>query len=243
MSVLVLGGTAEARELASALVADGVDVVTSLAGAVPNVRRPAGRVRIGGFGGVEGLVDYLRTSGVSRVVDATHPFAERMTANAVAACQRVGVPLLRLERPSWATHPAAASWHWVDTLTDARSAVEEGGWRRVFLAVGRQSLKPFEGWSGWPVLVRVVVPPERVPSGWDVLASRGPFAIEDELALLRDRGVEALVTKDSGGPTDAKLDAAGRLGVPVVIVRRPALPVGSTVVTTLDEARLGDVGA
>lgn len=236
MSVLLLGGTAEARRLAEVLVAGGVPVVTSLAGVVADGRLPPGDVRVGGFGGVPGLIAYLRDHGVTAVVDATHPFAARITANAALACPEVGVPLLRLSRPSWSTRADAASWHWVDTLADARRAAGTLG-NRTFLAIGRQALGEFADWGDRQVLVRVVDPPEfDVPATWEVLRARGPFTLDHELALLRSHAIDVLVAKDSGGSTDAKLDAAAELGVAVVMVRRPSPPLGIEVVTSVAEA-------
>ncbi len=236
MSVLLLGGTAEARSLAELLIADGVPMVTSLAGAVTDSRLPPGEVRVGGFGGAPGLVAYLREHGVAAVVDATHPFAAQMTANAAAACAQVGVPLVRLSRPGWSARDDAASWHWVDTIVDARRAAESLG-ARVFLAIGRQSLGEFVDWTDRRVLVRVVDAPEfEVPATWEVLRARGPFTLDEELDLLRSHDIDVLVSKDSGGPTGAKLDAAAELGVAVVMVRRPALPEGVSVVTSAAEA-------
>jgi len=233
VSVLLLGGTAEARHLAELLVAGGVPVVTSLAGVVADGRLPPGEVRVGGFGGVPGLVGYLRDKGVTAVVDATHPFAAQLTRNAAAACAQAGVALLRLSRPSWATRADAASWHWVDTIAEARKAAEQLG-RRSFLAIGRQSLGEFADWTDRQVLVRVVDPPSfDVPDGWEVLRARGPFTLAEELDLLRGHDIDVLVAKDSGGPTDAKLDAAAELGVAVVMVRRPQLPAGVPVVTSV----------
>ena len=236
MTVLLLGGTAEARLLAAGLAAAGVPVVTSLAGDVTDLRLPAGAVRVGGFGGAPGLAAHLRDQGVSAVVDATHPFAAQITANAAAACAETGVALLRLSRPGWSGRPDAASWHWVDSLAEAREVAQTLG-ERVFLATGRQTLPEFVGWTERFVLVRVVDAPEfAVPASWEVLRARGPFDLADERELLRGRGIDVLVTKDSGGATDAKLDAAAELGVAVVIVRRPALPVGVAVVDTVAEA-------
>lgn len=236
MSILLLGGTAEARELAALLVASGVPLVTSLAGDVAEPRRPVGTVRIGGFGGADGLAAHLRAHDTTAVVDATHPFAERITANAAAACAATGVALLRLSRPGWAGRPEAAGWQWVDDLDGARRAAERLG-ARVFLAIGRQGLAAFAGWTDRYVLVRVVDAPEvDAPGTWEVLRARGPFSFEGECDLLRSRSIDVLVTKDSGGPTEAKLDAAAHLGVPVVVVRRPQVPSGVPVVTTVAEA-------
>lgn len=240
--VLVLGGTAEARALARRLDEQGVAFVSSLAGRVNNPRLPVGRVRIGGFGGVEGLADYLRAEGVTHVVDATHPFAVGMRAHAVAAAAQVGVPAVRLARPGWETHPDAGGWIWVDSYDEAREAVETRGALCPFLTSGRQTLPYFTSWNAdatplRQVLVRVVEPLDVTPpANWTVLLDRGPFDATDEMATMRGHRVDAVVTKDSGGTyTAAKLDAARELGVPVVVVRRPAAPPGLTEAATIDE--------
>lgn len=236
MTVLLLGGTAEARRLAEALLADDVAVVTSLAGSVGDLRPPPGEVRFGGFGGTDGLARYLREHGIAAVVDATHPFAARITANAAAACAATSVPLLRLERPSWSERPDAAGWHWVDSVAAARDEAGRLG-SRVFLAIGRQSLGEFADWVDRPVVARVIDPPDVVvPASWELIRARGPFALDDELVLLRDHAIDVVVTKDSGGLASAKLDAAAQLGLPVVVVRRPPLPVGVQVVRTVGDA-------
>ncbi|MFT4297158.1 MAG: cobalt-precorrin-6A reductase [Micropruina sp.] len=236
MTVLLLGGTAEARRLAAALVDSGVDVLTSLAGAVTVERPPAGRVRVGGFGGADGLAGFLTRENIAAVVDATHPFAARITASAAEACGRTGTPLLRLSRPGWGGRPDAAGWHWVASSQQAAEVAPRLG-ERVFLSVGRQSAPEFLGLTGY-VLLRVVEPPAvAVPGSWEVVRARGPFDLDAERALLRDRRIDVLVTKDSGGrATAAKLDAAAELGVPVVIVARPAEPSGLIRVETVDAA-------
>lgn len=234
MTVLLLGGTHEARLLARRLVDEGIPAVTSLAGAV-ETRPPAGEVRSGGFGGVDGLVAWMRERDVTRVIDATHPFAAQMTAHAVTACGRLDVPLLRLERPGWATRPDAAAWHWVPDPSRAADAAAGLG-RRTFLAVGRQSLAEFTGWSDRFVLARVIdLPDQPVPDAWTLVQARGPFTLEDELRLLRDHAIDVLVTKDSGGPTVAKLDAAAALGIPVVCIERPPAPEGLDTVSSVAE--------
>lgn len=237
MTVLLLGGTGEARALAGELVDAGVPVVTSLAGAVSPRVLPPGQVRIGGFGGVAGLADYLREHGIARVVDATHPFASRITAHAASACRQVETPLLRLSRPSWRRRPDSSQWRWVADLPAARRAAEKLG-RRVFLSVGRQSAAEFAAWRDRYVLLRVVEPPEiPVPDSWEILAVRGPFDRAAERELLLDRRIDVLITKDSGGVhTAAKLDAAGELGIPVVVVARPADPPGVPVVESMEAA-------
>ncbi len=236
VNILLLGGTAEARQLAEVLVTEEIPVVTSLAGDVAELRLPPGEVRVGGFGGAEGLASYLDERSVTAVVDATHPFAERMTAHAAEACATTGVPLLRLSRPSWSQRPDAVSWHWVDSITEARAVATTLG-ERVFLAIGRQSLGEFIDWTDQPVLARVVDAPDfEVPANWEVLRARGPFSLDAELDLLRSHSIDVLVTKDSGGPADAKLAAAAQLGVPVVAQRRPPVLAGVQVVATVAEA-------
>ncbi len=234
--VLVLGGTGEARSLAALLVREGRSVVSSLAGRVSAPALPAGEVRTGGFGGVDGLVSYLAADGIGAVVDATHPFAANITAHAAQAATASGVPLLRLQRSGWVAHELAPTFHWVDSMGAAKVAAERH--RRPFLTTGRQQLGEFAAWHDRYVLARVVDPPDwEVPTAWEVLQSRGPFTYAAERDLMESRRVDVLLTKDSGGPlTEAKLRAASDLDVDVVVVRRPALPEGLPVVDTVGAA-------
>ncbi|MCZ2817525.1 cobalt-precorrin-6A reductase [Modestobacter sp. VKM Ac-2984] len=232
--VLVLGGTGEARRLAAALVGAGVDVLSSLAGRVADPVLPPGAVRIGGFGGADGLTAWLAEHRPRAVVDATHPFAAQITASAAAAAAAHGTPLLRLQRPGWTPQPGD-TWRHVDSLAAAAEAV--AGYRSVFLTTGRQGVGAFAALPG-RVLVRSVDPPdEPLPAGATLLLDRGPFSLADELALLDEHEVDVVVTKDSGGHlTEAKLVAARQRGIPVVLVRRPPLPPGVETVATVDEA-------
>jgi precorrin-6A/cobalt-precorrin-6A reductase len=235
MTILVLGGTAEARQLATALVAQGVDVISSLAGRVSTPNIPAGRVRVGGFGGAGGLANFLRREHASAVVDATHPFAARITKNVVDAASITGTPLIRLERPGWGEHPHAKRWTWVSDSAAARAAADSAC--RPFLTTGRQSLLDFAAWADRDVLVRLVdLPATSLPQRWNVILSRGPYSYEDEHAILTEHAIDAILTKDSGGThTVAKLDAADDLGIPVVIIARPQ-PAPVPLLRTVAEA-------
>jgi precorrin-6A/cobalt-precorrin-6A reductase len=232
--VLLLGGTGEARRLADALAAAGVDVLSSLAGRTAHPLLLPGEVRVGGFGGAEGLADWLRAHPVRALVDATHPFATAITLHAARAAGATGTPHLRLQRPGWQPQPGD-DWRWVDSLEAAADAV--AGFRHVFLTTGRTGLGAFAELTQ-EVLVRSVDPPEPpLPPRTTVVLERGPFTVAEELALMRGHQVDVVVTKDSGGAmTEAKLAAARELGLPVVVVRRPPLPPGVATVATVEQA-------
>jgi precorrin-6A/cobalt-precorrin-6A reductase len=238
--VLVLGGTAEARRLAEALVEEGTaDVVSSLAGRIRDPDLPPGEVRVGGFGGPEALAAYLRERPFDAVVDATHPFAAQITSHAAQAAEAAGTPLLVLRRPSWTASPGDR-WHRVPTLDAAARALDDPGvtrGERVLLTTGRQGTAAFAGNRQW-FLLRTVDPPEGpLPARATVLRSRGPFTLDGELWLMSKHAIDVVVTKDSGGDaTSAKLGAARRLGLPVVVVDRPPLPDGVTTVATVEAA-------
>ena len=232
--VLLLGGTAEARELAGAFAAAGFEAVESVAGRTRQARGGSAS-RVGGFGGVDGLAQYLRTAGVGAVVDATHPFAARMTGNAAQACALTGVPLLRFARTGWRTHPDASDWVWVGDQSQAAVAAGRAG-GRVLLTVGRQPLPAYRELTD--VVARVAEwQGDPVPQGWLIVEARGPFTLVGELALLGREQVAVLVSKDSGGaPTAAKLDAARELGVRVIMVHRPPAPDGVPEVGSIADA-------
>ncbi|MGW6214530.1 cobalt-precorrin-6A reductase [Streptomyces sp. NBC_00197] len=235
--VLVLGGTTEARELAAELTArPGVQVTTSLAGRVARPGAVEGDVRTGGFGGADGLARWLREHRVDVLVDATHPFASGITANAARAATATGVPAVVLRRPGWQAGPGDR-WHEAGSLTEA-AALLPGLGRRVFLTTGRLGLAAFAHLSGPHFLVRSVEAPDPpLPPDTEVLLARGPFTLDDERALLLRHRIDVLVTKDSGGAaTSAKLTAARDLALPVVVVRRPPLPDGVSAVPDVPSA-------
>jgi precorrin-6A/cobalt-precorrin-6A reductase len=227
--ILVLGGTAEARALATALHDAGVSVTTSLAGRVTRPRLPPGKVRIGGFGGPDAMAAWLRDRAITAVIDATHPFAERISASATRACRAAGVPLLRLERAGW-TERAGDRWTWVVDLAAAAATIPRLG-ERVFLTTGRQGLSAFAGVDAAWFLVRCVDPPDPpLPRYHELILDRGPFTLDGERALIVRHRIDLLVTKDSGGPlTEAKLNAARERNLPVIVVRRPSGGTGESV--------------
>jgi len=233
MRMLLLGGTAEARALAKTLHPQ-VDIISSLAGRVPEPALPVGPVRIGGFGGVDGLRRWLQKEHIDAVVDATHPFAATMTAHAAEVCGELRIPHLVLARPAWDSGTAVV----VASDTEAAEVVAQKHYSRVFLTTGRSGVNAFADSDAW-FLIRAVTEPDTaaLPRRHQLLLSRGPYHYDDEFALLREHRIDALVTKNSGGDmTRAKLDAAGALGIPVVMVARPQLPAGVAAVGTVQEA-------
>lgn len=220
MHTLILGGTREARDLARMLTEDHHRVTSSLAGRVREPALPPGEVRIGGFGGPEGLAQWITAHGVDAVVDATHPFAERISRSAATAAAATGVPIIALHRPAWSPGPGD---RWTPVPDMPAAATAAGGVdKRVFLSIGRQNLHHFAGLEGH-VLIRCVEPPEApLPADHELLLSRGPFEVAGERALLREHRIDTLVTKNSGGDlTAAKLQAARELGVEVIMIQRP----------------------
>lgn len=233
MRVLILGGTSEARHLAGLLAADGrIAATLSLAG---RTEKPAPQplpTRVGGFGGADGLAAYLTVEGVDVLVDATHPFAERISANAAIASAKAGVPLLALERPAW-TRVAGDQWIDVPDLAAAAEALGAAP-RRVFLTTGRLGVAAFKAAPQHRYLLRSIDPPDAadLPPACDVVLARGPFTVEDEIALMRRQAVEIVVTKNSGAAAAAdKLAAARALGLPVIMIVRAVRPVAETVAT------------
>jgi precorrin-6A/cobalt-precorrin-6A reductase len=233
----LLAGSSEASELAGRLAAcTGCTVTSSFAGRVKALALPAGDVHIGGFGGPEGLAQWLAEEHIAAVIDATHPFTAHMPHHVVLACASTGVPHLRVLRPAWVPLPGD---HWlvVPDLDAAAAALAEMGARRVFLTTGRQELRPFadadpETWF----LVRSIEMPDPMPLAHaEVVLGRGPFTLEGETTLMKRQRIDALVTKNSGGASAAaKLAAARALGIGVVMIARP--PTEGHSVATTDEA-------
>ncbi|MEZ2121345.1 MULTISPECIES: cobalt-precorrin-6A reductase [unclassified Corynebacterium] len=238
MHALILGGTSEGRELAALMSARGWRVTSSLAGRVDNPRLPVGEVRIGGFGGPAGLTRWLMEQRVAVVIDATHPFAERISLSADEATRATGIPLIALHRPKW--EPITRDkWRMVDTMEEA-ARVAERYYHHILLTIGRQQLAPFAHDALNLYVIRCVDKPDTpLPTRHRVILDRGPFTVAGEKKLMRDNQIDCVVTKNSGGEyTRPKLDAARELGIDVVMVRRPDLPGGGriTVVHTAEAA-------
>jgi len=229
-----LGGTGEAVELAAKVAAiPGTTVITSLAGRTRPPTASFASTRVGGFGGVPGLIDYLRQQRIDISIDATHPFADGISGNAAAAATAVGIPHLQLVRPAW--EPTQGD-RWIDVAShEAAAGILPGLAERIFLSIGRQELEKYAHLRELWFLMRAIEPPlpdAPMPPG-NFRAERGPFSLNSERALLQDYRIGAIVSKNSGGDaTYAKIIAARELGIPVVMVRRPPMPPG---------VRVGDV--
>jgi precorrin-6A/cobalt-precorrin-6A reductase len=226
MKVLVLGGTTEARELAGKLAERGnIDAILSLAGRTATPRPQGAPTRVGGFGGAEGLARFLRDETIDALIDATHPYARTISANAAVAAAKTRVPLLALHRPPW---PQRDGDQWIAAETAAEAVAVLGAVpRRVFLALGRNEIQPFTAAPQHTYLVRSVDPvdpPLAVPHAI-YLTARGPFSEGDDRALLERHRIDVVVAKNSGGEAAyGKIAAARAMHLPVVMLRRPALP-------------------
>jgi precorrin-6A/cobalt-precorrin-6A reductase len=251
MRLLILGGTTEASTLARILAADArFETTLSYAGRTANPRAQPIPSRIGGFGGAAGLARWLADEKIAAVVDATHPFACRISGNAVEACQRLAIPLVSIVRPAWQPQPGD---RWIPVGSAAEAAKTLGSEpQRVFLTVGRLELTAFADAPQHLYLARSIDPPGDIalPPKIRFLFQRGPFDAESEAALLiRDR-IAVLVSKNSGGSaTYGKIEAARRLGLPIVMIERPAKPAGHAVADAdaayrwLDDLRSRHVGS
>jgi precorrin-6A/cobalt-precorrin-6A reductase len=237
--ILILGGTGEAAELAKAAhsaLQGRVDIVSSLAGRTDTIPDLPGEIRTGGFGGAEGLAFYLAQQNIAAVIDATHPFAARISTHAQQACQMQGVKLLRLERPGWAKMPGD---RWIEAAdaNDAADRLPALG-KRAFLTLGAGEIEPFSKVRGVWFLVRLLKTPEKpLPlDACEIVTGKGPFAAEAEAGLMRSHAIDVLVSKASGGrATYGKISAARALGIPVLMIKRPDLP-GVPGVRSLREA-------
>jgi len=227
--LLLLGGTGEAAMLAERLAQKpNLQVISSLAGRVNTPKLPAGIVRSGGFGGVPGLMAYLQDEGIDLVVDATHPFAAQMSRHAEMACQAIGLPLLAYARPPW-TPVSGDQWEEVSDFALAAELIQRRK-GRVFLAIGRQELAAFSECSETHFVVRAIDPPEILPPNATLVLDRGPFQLEAELEMLRHHRIDYIVSKNSGGSaTYSKIEAARRLGLPVMMIQRPKKHTGPTI--------------
>ncbi len=236
MRILILGGTREARALATLISGDGrFDALLSLAGRTANPAALPVPVRSGGFGGADGLARFLKEGGFAAVIDATHPFAANISANAVAAAQETGLPLGSLVREPW-REVEGDRW---TTVGDVRAAAEvlDSNPRRVFLTVGRQELGAFAAAPQHSYIARTIDPPSdtALPPDFTLIQARPPFDVGAETAFLSEKRIDVLVSKNSGGEeTYAKIAAARALGLPVVMVARPHKPVGVTLTSAAD---------
>ena len=225
--VLILGGTGEASRLAAHLSAHSsrrrdLAVITSLAGRVEHPTMPAGIVRVGGFGGLRGLIAFLEGESIDIVIDATHPFAAQISNHADPACKHTGVPLIALERPAWTPQPGDR-WLQVPDVQSAASLLNSPD-QRALLSVGRQELGAFSACRDAWFLVRAIDRPTvPLPRRSRLILSRGPFYLDEERRLLQEEGITHIVSKNSGGAaTYPKIEAARELGIAVIMVERPA---------------------
>jgi precorrin-6A/cobalt-precorrin-6A reductase len=222
LRVLILGGTSEAAELAARLGGrPDLTITYSLAGRTDQPKVPAGEVRIGGFGGVDGLIAYLASEKISSVIDATHPFAAKMSLNAETACHHLGLRLISLSRNPWAKSQGDR-WHEVPDIKSAAARIPQSC-GRIFLAIGRQHVDAFTFCTAASFLIRSIDRPSSpLPPNTQLVLERGPFDLENELKLLREHAIDIIVSKNSGGTaTYAKIEAARILDIPVVMVSRP----------------------
>jgi precorrin-6A/cobalt-precorrin-6A reductase len=230
--ILLLAGTSEARQLGKTLAETFPEsrLTASFAGAVrdlPDLGVPA---RVGGFGGVEGLLAYMQREEITAIVDATHPFAAQMSRNATEAAGMLNIPLLRLERPCW--QPGESDrWTRVASMDEAAAFLPAGA--RAFLAIGRKEIERFTHRTDIFGLVRMIEPPPiPLPGSWELLLSRPPTSAAEEISLFRDRNITHVVTKNSGGSRSfAKIEAARVLKLPVIMIARPQLPDAETAPT------------
>ncbi|MFC7064627.1 cobalt-precorrin-6A reductase [Brucella rhizosphaerae] len=230
--ILILGGTAESSKLAPALEALPVDVITSLAGRTSNPAAISGAVRIGGFGGAEGLAAYLATERINLMIDATHPYATRISHNALLAAQTANIQLIRLERPAWQEESGD---NWTDISSEAQAATMVQAKERVFLALGRQHIEPFADRYDVHFVIRMIDPPQvKLPQDCEIVLAR-PGDYQAERHFLTARKIGLIVSRNSGGDISyAKIRAARDLAIPVMMIARPPV-AAKTVTATIEE--------
>ena len=224
--VLLLGGTNEAHDVAKALINAGFRPLSSLAGVTASPHMPVGEVRRGGFGGEEGLAQYVNRENLGAIIDATHPYAAQISRHAHGAAQRAKVPYLRLERTQWRTEPGDR-WVEVAGVADAVAALPRNA--RVFVTIGGKEVAAFFARPDLQGAARMIEAPSvSVPARWTLIQARPPFSLDDEIRLLEHHGITHLVSKNSGGElTRAKIIAARERNIPVVMVVRPVKPAPS----------------
>ncbi len=233
MRILILAGTAEARDLARKLISRRHEVTSSLAGRTDDPALPEGRVRMGGFGGAAAMADYIGTEGFELVIDATHPYAGTISAEAIAAATKAEIPLIRLERPAW-PEPDGTTWTHFKDIADALRAMPSR--KKALVTTGQNDLDVIAACPEADFLVRVIDPPKlALPDNARLLLARPPYTLKSEADLMGRNGITHLITKNSGSiETRAKLDAALSLGITVFMIDRPALPEARTV-ASVDE--------
>ncbi len=228
--ILILGGTSLARRAADVLVFRGFDVTSSLAGVTQNPLLPKGKLRVGGFGGVDGLRNYLQAEGIELVIDATHPFAAKISAHTVAAAGPIQV--IRLSPPHWEKQSGDT---WIDALNIAQAVENLPHGVRVAATVGRKEIEPFFERPDLSGVVRMIeLPPVPVPPRWTLVQERPPFTVDQELGLFAEHHIQYLVSKNAGGARAAKLGAAAQVNIPVVMIARPFKPPAQTFSTVED---------
>lgn len=232
--ILLLAGTAEARDLARRLAKAGVQAEASVAGAVSEIEAMPLPTRVGGFGGEDGFLRYLDEAKPTGVIDATHPFAARITDRTARSCAERGLPYLRLNRPAWEAGDGD-NWNSVPDAEALPDLIPEGA--SIFLSVGRKELSRYTSLTGRKVVIRSIDPPDALPDGWISTLGKPPFPLQEEVALFQQHKIDWLVTKNAGGASSAtKLIAARHLNLPVAMIARPPLPPGIETVATAEEA-------
>lgn len=234
MTILVLAGSGEAKDIATGLATRGIAAIASLAGATRAPKRLDIPMRIGGFGGADGFRAYVKDAGIRAVIDATHPYASNITHRTAGICSELGLPYLHVLRAPWVAQ-TGDNWTEIATEEDAAALIPKGS--TVFLGTGRQTLEKFAGLEGCRVICRQIDPPTApFPfEGGEFLIGRPPFPVDREVSIFAQLGIDYIVVKNAGGDASAtKLTAARQLGIPVLMIARPANPVALRVDNAVD---------